>query len=76
MLVLSRKPNERVHIGHEITITIIEARGGRIRIGIEAPDHLHILRGEFACWQEQPAADDTADEFSAIGCTERNRRAR
>jgi len=38
MLVLSRKPGENVVIGNDITITVVEVTGNRVRIGIEAPD--------------------------------------
>jgi len=46
MLVLSRKCGEKVVIGENITVTILSTEGGRIRIGIDAPDHIGILRGE------------------------------
>lgn len=46
MLVLGRKPNETIHIGPDITITILQTRPDRTRIGIEAPPELLILRGE------------------------------
>ena len=46
MLVLSRKVNERIQIGDEITITIVRVSSGSVRIGIEAPGHLTILRDE------------------------------
>jgi carbon storage regulator len=48
MLVLSRKPGEKVIIGEGITITILSAERGRIRIGFEAPEDVSILRGELA----------------------------
>ena len=37
MLVLSRKPGEQLRIGDNITITVVEVRGNRVKIGIEAP---------------------------------------
>lgn len=46
MLVLSRKKGERIHIGDDIFITLIEIRGDKARIGIEAPDNLAIHREE------------------------------
>jgi carbon storage regulator len=52
MLVLSRKPGERVIIGSGITVTVVEITGNRIRIGIDAPDDVRILRGELADWHE------------------------
>ncbi|HYT87985.1 MAG TPA: carbon storage regulator [Gemmataceae bacterium] len=50
MLVLSRKPGEKLVINNNITITILEVVGTRVRIGVEAPDDVRILRGELACW--------------------------
>jgi carbon storage regulator len=46
MLVLSRKRGEKVVIGKDITLTIEEIRGNRVRISIDAPDQVRILRGE------------------------------
>jgi carbon storage regulator CsrA len=46
MLVLSRKPGEKVCVGPDITITVLEARGSRVRIGIDAPYQVRITRGE------------------------------
>jgi carbon storage regulator len=46
MLVLSRKTNETIKIGGDIEIRILEVKGDTIRIGIEAPKNVDILRGE------------------------------
>ncbi|MFC5604084.1 carbon storage regulator CsrA [Sporosarcina koreensis] len=46
MLVLSRKTNETIKIGDDIEIRILEVKGDSIRIGIEAPKSIDILRGE------------------------------
>lgn len=46
MLVLSRKPGEGLLIGDDITVKIIDIKGGGIRIGIEAPTHMKIYREE------------------------------
>ena len=46
MLVLSRKEGERVRIGDEITVTIVEIRGDKVRIGIEAPETVSVHRQE------------------------------
>ena len=46
MLVLSRKPGERIHIGKDIVVTVLEVSGKLVRIGISAPDHISILRSE------------------------------
>ncbi len=46
MLVLSRKPDEKIRIGPDIVISIIAISDGQVRIGIEAPSHLKIYREE------------------------------
>ena len=46
MLVLTRKTQERIHIGDNITITILKLKGNTVRIGIEAPRDVRVLRGE------------------------------
>jgi carbon storage regulator len=46
MLVLSRKPMERIQIGDSVVVTIMEIRGSTVRIGIDAPRHIHVLRTE------------------------------
>jgi carbon storage regulator len=46
MLVLSRRPGEQVRIGDDITLTVIEAVGGRIKLGIDAPRHVPVWREE------------------------------
>lgn len=46
MLVLSRKKNQGIMIGDEIEITLLEIKGDQVRIGINAPDNVTILRKE------------------------------
>lgn len=48
MLILTRCPSETIHIGNNIVITIAQIKGGRVRVGISAPDEVKILRGEIA----------------------------
>jgi len=46
MLILSRKINEKVVIGEDITVSIIEIRGDQVRIGIDAPKMIKVFRQE------------------------------
>ena len=46
MLVLSRKFRERIQIGDSIVVTVLEIRGSQVRIGIDAPKQIRVLRSE------------------------------
>jgi carbon storage regulator len=46
MLVLSRKAGQEIFIGPDITVSVLEVSGKFVRIGIEAPESVIILRGE------------------------------
>ena len=46
MLILSRKKNEQIKIGHDVTVTIVEVRGDKVRIGISAPEEIGVHRSE------------------------------
>ena len=48
MLVLSRKVGERVVIGDNIVVTVLEVKGRQVRLGFEAPPDIQIWRGEIA----------------------------
>lgn len=51
MLVLSRKTNQTIKIGEQIEVKLLRSSGGRVTIGITAPDSVRILRGEVADFQ-------------------------
>lgn len=46
MLVLSRKRGERIHIGEDIVITVVDVDRGKVRIGVEAPRDVPVYRQE------------------------------
>jgi carbon storage regulator len=54
MLVLSRKPGERILIGDKIAVTVVRIAPGIVRIGVEAPDGLPILREELVAGGKAP----------------------
>jgi len=46
VLVLTRKTNESITIGHHIRVTVVEIRGGQVRLGIDAPKETPVNRTE------------------------------
>jgi carbon storage regulator len=48
MLVLSRKIGESIQIAGDIRVTVTDVRGGRVRLSIEAPSSIRVLRKEIA----------------------------
>ena len=54
MLVLSRKPGEKILIGNDVTLTVVAVHGGRITLGIEAPSSVRIVRGELPDRADNP----------------------
>ena len=46
MLILSRRESERIYLGDEIVLTVVRVNGDKVRIGVEAPSHIKILRTE------------------------------
>lgn len=46
MLVLTRKTGERIHLGDDIWIEVLEVRGGTVRLGIDAPKDVEVYRDE------------------------------
>lgn len=46
MLVLSRKRDEKIVIGNDIELTVVEIRGDKVRIGVQAPSNIPVHRHE------------------------------
>ena len=69
MLVLTRKPGDGIVIGENITIKIIEIKGGGIRIGIDAPQDQKIYRQEVydrICEENREALQWNLDDLNSI----------
>ena len=64
MLVLTRKAGESIVIGNEVVITVLEVRGGQIRLGVDAPRNLAVHRAEIyqQVMEENQAASIDASE--------------
>jgi carbon storage regulator len=63
MLILSRRESERVHLGDDIVLTIVRVNGDKVRIGVEAPPHIKILRTEL---EVSPKVGEPARDQSEI----------
>lgn len=46
MLVLTRYPKQKIFIGDNIVMTIVEVKGNKVKIGIEAPKDVNIIRDD------------------------------
>lgn len=58
MLVLTRKHHEAIHVGDDIRIVIVDIKKGMVRIAIEAPPDVLILRGELRTPDQEGEAKD------------------
>jgi carbon storage regulator len=56
MLVLSRKPGEKLFIGEDVTLTVLQVAGHRVRLAIDAPGQVRILRAELGAGRRDPTA--------------------
>lgn len=76
MLVLSRKKNESIVINDDITIVVVEIRGDKVRLGVEAPKEVPVHRNEVyeAIRRSQQQADASGPaspiDGTAAGATE------
>ena len=77
MLVLGRRKDEVIHIGDHITVTVVRTGVGGVRLGIECPRGMHVLRGElkergengFACCgtgHDAPVLPDGSEVHDAL----------
>ncbi len=69
MLVLTRKIGERVLIGDDIEVTVLDVKGDTVRIGIQAPQATRIQRAEIVAavaTENASAAQASSDEESAL----------
>ena len=69
MLILSRKIDEKIKIGDDITITLIDVHGDQVKIGVEAPKNVKVFRQEVfdAIQNENKAAvADASGDAKAI----------
>lgn len=65
MLVLSRKTRQQIKIGDNVTVTILLVKGNTVRIGIDAPRNVRVLRAELPVHD-----DDHDDQMLDVNATE------
>ena len=53
MLVLTRKLQERIRIGDNVVVTVLRVKGNTVRLGVEAPQDVQILRGELPQFDDE-----------------------
>jgi carbon storage regulator len=57
VLVLTRRANQSIMIGHEIVVTVLEVRGDQVRLGIKAPRSIDVHREEIFAQLQQANRD-------------------
>ena len=76
MLVLSRRVGERVVVGDDVTITVLEVRGDVVRIGIDAPRSVAVHRAELLEQLESVNREAASPSDDAVASLSRALRAR
>jgi carbon storage regulator CsrA len=80
MLVLTRKQRQQITIGDNITITVLRVKGQAVRIGIEAPDGIRILRAELnaidKAFEDESLLDDMPTANGTVRTENNTRRSR
>lgn len=68
MLVLQRKVGESILIGDETTVTVLAVEGGRVRLAVDAPKYIQILRSELkiAAEENKVAAEECLSPFDLL----------
>jgi carbon storage regulator len=69
MLILSRKINEKIMIGDDVSVSIIDIRGDQVRLGVDAPKNVKVYRREVfdAIRAENRAAAESTPVFPELG---------
>ena len=69
MLILSRKVNEKIIIGEDVSVSVIEIRGDQVRLGVDAPKNVKVFRQEVfdAIKAENKAAAESVPVFPELG---------
>ena len=66
VLVLTRRANQSIMIGHEIVVTVLEVRGDQVRLGIKAPRSIDVHREEIFAQLQQANRDAVKPSKQAL----------
>ena len=66
MLVLSRKVGERILVGDQITITVVRVTNGGVRLGIEAPGEMTVVREEVKKGKKRQNPPSSKNSLSGV----------
>jgi carbon storage regulator len=66
MLVITRREGETIHVGKDVKIIITQVRGGKVRVGVEAPKETLIWRGELGDKAEPHAAEEETKQGELV----------
>jgi len=67
MLVLSRKEHEEIKIGDDITVSVLEIRGDKVRIGVTAPPDVLVDRKEIRTRKEKEKQNEDVENLPTDG---------
>jgi len=66
MLVLTRKLQEKIQIGADITITVLRVKGNQVRVGIEAPKDVRVVRAELPRFDGSAPAEGATQDSAEV----------
>ncbi len=69
MLILSRREKQRIKLGNDIIVTVIRVSGDKVRLGIEAPSDLIVLRDELEVFSPEQRAAATSTPTATVPMT-------
>jgi carbon storage regulator len=69
VLVLSRKTSERITIGRDVVVTVLRTDRGTVKLGIDAPPEVRVVRGELEVRDEPEMLADVIERLDLMGTT-------
>lgn len=69
MLILTRRKNEAIRLGKDTRIVLVQVKGNQVRIGIECPSHVKVIREEVfevGCRENLKSVSDSCDPANSV----------